>query len=94
MAGYSYVNMRYTRTPDTKASFITGEQLVINPSHTANATAFYTITTSKLKGLKAGTGVYYVGKRFGGYNNTKGQAQTYNRLIPVNAFTTIDLSVG
>ncbi|MES2774614.1 MAG: TonB-dependent receptor [Bacteroidota bacterium] len=94
MAGYSYVYMRYTSTPDTKASFVTGEKLVINPSHTANASAFYTITNGKLKGIKMGAGVYYVGKRFGGYNNTKGQAQAFDRMIPVTAFTTADLSVG
>jgi len=94
MAGYSYVYMRYTSTPDTKASFVTGEKLVINPSHTANASAFYTITNGKFKGIKLGAGAFYVGKRFGGYNNTKGQAQTYNRMIPVTAFTTVDLSIG
>ena len=94
MAGYSYVYMRYTKTPDTKASFVTGEKLVINPSHTANLTAFYTWLNGPLKGIKVGGGVYYVGKRLGGYNNTKGQTQTYNRQIPVSDFTTADLSIG
>ncbi|MEO7309068.1 MAG: TonB-dependent receptor [Chitinophagaceae bacterium] len=94
MAGYSYVYMRYTKTPDTKTSYVTGERLVSNPSSTANGSAFYTISNGALKGLKMGLGAYYVGKRFGGYNNTKGQTQTYDRLIPVSSFTTVDLSLG
>ncbi len=43
MAGYSYNNMTYTKTPDTKGSYVTGERLVNSPAHTANASAFYTI---------------------------------------------------
>lgn len=93
IAGYSYNNMRYTKTPDTKGSYVEGERLVGTPAHTANATAFYSFD-QKLKGLKIGASVFYTGDRFAGWNNTKGQLQNYSRLIAVRGFTTIDLSAG
>ena len=94
MAGYSYNFMRYTNTPDAKGNYIEGERLVTTPAHTANGSVFYTFHQSSLKGLKVGASAFYTGKRYGGWNNTIGQTQTYNRLIPVEAFTTIDLSAG
>ena len=98
LAGYSYNFMRYTKTPDVKGNFIEGERLVTTPAHTANGSVFYTFHTEKLKGLKVGVGAFYVGKRNGGWNNTidwtDARGRTYNRLIPVDAFTTIDISAG
>ncbi len=94
MAGYSYNDMRYTNTPDKIGSYVEGDRLVNTPAHTANTSAFYTISKGKLNGLKFGTSLFYVGKRFGGWNNTIGQAQNYSRLIPVEAFTTVDISAG
>lgn len=94
MAGYSYNDMRYTNTPDKVGSYVEGDRLVNTPAHTTNASAFYTISKGKLNGLKFGTSLFYVGKRFGGWNNTIGQAQNYSRLIPVEAFTTVDISAG
>jgi len=93
MAGYSFNNMRYTETPDTKGSYIEGERLVNTPQHTANASAFYNFS-NRLKGFKIGAAIFYVGKRNAGWNNTQGQAQQYSRLIPVDGFTTIDISAG
>lgn len=93
-AGYSYNDMRYTNTPDKIGSYVEGDRLVNTPAHTANASAFYTISKGKLNGLKFGTSLFYVGKRFGGWNNTIGQTQNYSRLIPVEAFTTVDISAG
>lgn len=94
MAGYSYNDMRYTNTPDKVGSYVEGDRLVNTPAHTANASAFYTMSKGKLNGLKVGAAVFYVGDRFGGWNNTIGQAQNYSRLIPVEAFTTVDVSAG
>lgn len=94
IAGYSYNDMRYTNTPDKIGSYVEGDRLVNTPAHTANTSAFYTISKGKLNGLKFGTSLFYVGKRFGGWNNTIGQAQNYSRLIPVEAFTTVDISAG
>lgn len=94
IAGYSYNDMRYTRTPDKPGSYIEGDRLVNTPAHTANASAFYTVNKGSLTGLKFGAAVFYVGKRFGGWNNTVGQTQNYSRMIPVSAFTTVDVTAG
>lgn len=93
IAGYSYNNMRYTKTPDTKGSYVEGERLVNTPAHTANASLFYNFG-ERLKGFKIGASVFYVGKRNAGWNNTHQQSQNYSRLIPVDGFTTIDLTAG
>lgn len=94
IAGYGYNYMRFTKTSGSKGSNIEGEQLVINPRHTANFTAFYTFSQSKLKGLKLGVSSFYTGSRLGGYNNTIGQTQLGSRLIPLSGFATIDLTAG
>ncbi|RNI24086.1 TonB-dependent receptor [Rufibacter latericius] len=94
LAGYSYNFMRYTDTPGSKGSYIEGERLVSNPAHTANATIFYTLKTTALKGLKVGASGFYTGERNAGWNNQVGQAQKFNRLIPVSGFTTFDVSLG
>ncbi|WP_276503101.1 TonB-dependent receptor [Terrimonas pollutisoli] len=94
MAGYSYNNMEYTKTPGNKGSYREGERLVNSPAHTANASVFYTFSHGALNRLKLGAAVYYAGDRFGGWNNTIEQSQNYSRLIPVDGFTTIDISAG
>jgi iron complex outermembrane recepter protein len=97
LAGYSYNYMRYTNVQYLKGNFVQGERLVNTPSHSANATAFYTFENNRLKGLKIGASVFYVGDRFGGWNNTVTdveQKQITDRLIPVNGFTTVDVSAG
>ena len=94
LAGYSYNFIRYTKTPETKSSFIEGERLINNPASTANGTIFYTFLKGSVKGLKLGAGAYFTGTRFAGFNNTKGQTQTYARNFEVPGFTTIDISVG
>lgn len=100
LAGYSFNNMRYTKTDTTLGSFKTGERLVNTPAHTANGSAFYTIGSGKFKGLKAGVTVMYVGKRFGGWNSDLAKVagspklQYRSRSFEVEDFTTIDLSAG
>ncbi|MBO9732763.1 MAG: TonB-dependent receptor [Chitinophaga sp.] len=94
IAGYSYNSMTIEKTPGEKGSSIAGERLVGNPNHTANASVFYTLQQTKLKGLKVGAGFYYLGQRFAGWNNTVQQTQTYNRLISVPGYSTLDLSAG
>lgn len=94
LAGYSYNDMRYTDTKEAKGNYIEGERLIHTPSHTANFSAMFNFQKGRLKGLKLGMAGFYVGDRLGGWNNTQGQTQTYNRLIPVNGFTTLDLLVG
>jgi iron complex outermembrane receptor protein len=94
LSGYSYNNMRYTDTKEGKGNYIEGERLVNTPAHTANTSAFYTFQKGNVKGLKVGASVFYIGERFGGWNNTQQQNQAYSRLIAVDAFTTVDLSAG
>lgn len=71
---------------------IEGQRLVGSTKNTANATLFYTMQDGSLKGLKLGASAYYTGNRNGGYNDTKIQAAS--RLIPLSAFTTVDVSAG
>ncbi|MCU7552730.1 TonB-dependent receptor [Chitinophagaceae bacterium LB-8] len=94
IAGYSYNYMRFTNTSGEKGSNIEGERLVNTPAHTANTSIFYTFSSTKLKGIKIGATANYTGDRFGGWNNTVLQAQNYSRLIPVEGFTTVDVSAG
>lgn len=93
IAGYSYNNMRYTKTADIKGSYIEGERLVGTPANTANGSVFYSFDHN-LKGFKIGASIFYTDDCFAGWNNTKGQSQNYSRLIPVNGFTTVDISAG
>src|SRR5688572_27698396 len=94
LGGYSYNFMRYTKTTGTTGSYITGERLVSNPAHTANASLFYTFNSSVLEGFKVGVSGFYTGKRNAGWNNMIGQKEKYSRLIPVSSFTTFDVSLG
>lgn len=94
IAGYSYNYMRYTKTQNKTGNYVEGQRLVNNPAHTANATIFYQFPQGQLSGLKLGAGAYYIGNRVGGWNNTIGQSQGYDRRIPVDGFVTIDLSAG
>jgi iron complex outermembrane receptor protein len=94
IAGYGYNNMRFTKTSGAKGSNVEGEQVVTNPNHTANFTAFYTFKKTAVKGLKLGITAFYTGDRLGGYNNTIGQVQIGSRLLPLQGFTTVDLSAG
>ncbi|HLF50916.1 TonB-dependent siderophore receptor [Flavobacterium sp.] len=93
MAGYSYNNMRYTKTSGLNGSFIEGDRLVRTPENTANFSLFYTLPSGSLKGLSFGTMANYIGERLAGWNNTNGQTIP-DRTIPLDAYTTIDLSAG
>lgn len=91
LAGYSYNYMRYTSTLAT-TGIVEGERLVGTTKNTANATIFYTLQNGAIKGLKLGASAFYTGDRNGGRNTTKNGSST--GIIPLSAFTTIDLSAG
>ena len=95
-AGYSYNNMRYTKTSGKTGSYVEGDRLVNSPAHTANITAFYTIQNGAVKGLKFGAGAYYTGERNAGWNNTytNDNGAVQDRLFTVKGFMTVDASVG
>ncbi len=91
IAGYAYNFMRYTNTAE-KTGMIEDVRLVGTTKNTGNATLFYTVQNGKVRGLKFGASAYYTGDRNGGWNDNK--SATTLRLIPLTAFTTIDLSAG
>lgn len=99
-AGYSYNDMRYTKTSGTNGSFIVGDRLVRTPTNTANMSFFYTLSNGKLKGISFGAIGNYIGKRIGGWNNqvvvdpTTFATSINDREIPLSDYTTIDFSVG
>ncbi|WP_418124857.1 TonB-dependent siderophore receptor [Chryseobacterium sp. PTM-20240506] len=90
IGGISYNNTVYTKTPDN--GFVEDQRLVRTPALTANASIFYTFTDFA-KGLKLGATAFYTGKRQAGWNDVKGQLQQ-TRMIDINGFTTVDISVG
>lgn len=99
MAGYSYNDMRFTKTSITHGSFIEGDRLTRTPYCTANFSLFYKFQNKLLKGVNIGTLVYYMGKRFGGWNNdyqisNTGLVSVRDRVVPLSDYTTLDFSVG
>jgi iron complex outermembrane recepter protein len=90
MAGYSYNETRYTRSN----IFIEGSLLRYNPNHTANASIYYTFSNIKLKGLNVGLTAMYFGERMAGRSTRLTVKNDTYKLIPVNAYTQIDASVG
>ena len=59
MLGYAYLDARYKNSP----SYVEGSAPMNAPKHTANGWIYYLVDRGLLKGLGAGIGVYYVGKR-------------------------------
>ena len=93
LLGYSYNDMRYSKTLGAPGNFIVGDRLVRTPSNTANGSIFYNIPSGKFKGLSIGTMGSYIGRRIGGWNNTIGQTIP-DRTIPLKGFTTFDFTMG
>lgn len=99
-AGYSYNDMRYTKTSGLNGSAIEGARLARTPANTANMSFFYTLKSGVLEGVSIGAIGNYIGKRIGGWNNqilinSTTQEQTiYDREIPLGDYTTIDVSAG
>ncbi|WP_343697320.1 TonB-dependent siderophore receptor [Flavobacterium sp.] len=100
IAGYSYNDMRYTKTSGLNGSFIEGDRLVRTPANTANLSFFYTVQEGFFKGISVGAIGNYIGDRLGGWNDqystdkTKYPDGIYHREIPIKGYTTIDASVG
>jgi iron complex outermembrane receptor protein len=100
IAGYSYNDMRYTKTSGLNGSFIEGDRVVRTPANTANLSFFYTLQTGMLKGVSLGAIGNYIGDRLGGWNDqynnnlVKYPDGIYHREIPLEGYATIDLSAG
>jgi iron complex outermembrane receptor protein len=97
MAGYSYNDMRYTKTTGATGSFIEGDRLVRTPAHTANASFFYTVPAGTLKNVSFGAIGNYIGNRVGGWNNQVDPTKPngiWDRELPIDGYTTVDFSIG
>ena len=95
IAGASYNHAVYLDTPEG-FGYVENQRLVRTPATTANASVFYTLP-NYIKGLKLGASVYFVGDRIAGWNDTKETLDTRNgvsRLLPVDDYATVALSVG
>jgi iron complex outermembrane receptor protein len=93
LAGYSYNEMKFTKSNGAFGSFVQGERLTRTPTNTANFSVFYTMNNGKLSGISVGVIGNYIGERLGGWNNTYGQTMP-DRRIPIGGYNTIDLSLG
>ncbi|MCZ8198601.1 MAG: TonB-dependent siderophore receptor [Flavobacterium sp.] len=99
-AGYSYNDMRFTKTSGTNGSFFVGDRLTRTPANTANMSFFYTLPNGKLKGISFGAIGNYIGKRVGGWNNqvvinpTTFASSINDREVSVSDYATVDFSVG
>jgi iron complex outermembrane receptor protein len=97
VAGYSYNDMRYTKTSGLNGSFIEGDRLARTPANTANLSFFYTLPSGALKGISFGAIGNYIGKRVGGWNSQYDSTRPggiWDREIPLEGYTTIDVSAG
>ena len=96
-AGYSYNDMRYTKTSGINGSFIKGDRLARTPANTANLSFFYTLQSGFFKGISVGAIGNYIGKRIGGWNSQYDKTKPngiWDREIPLDGYTTIDVSAG
>ena len=97
IAGYSYNDMRYTKTSGLNGSFIVGDRVARTPLNTANLSFFYTLQEGFFKGVSVGAIGNYIGDRIGGWNNqydTTKPGGIWDREIPLTGYTTIDISAG
>lgn len=94
IGGFSYNNSVYIDTPEK--GYVENQRLVRTPATTANVSVFYKFT-NYVKGLKVGAGVYYIGDRIAGWNDTKSTNTSRNnvtRMFDLKDYTTVSLSIG
>lgn len=97
MVGYSYNDMRFTKTSGLNGSFIEGDRVARTPANTANLSFFYTLQFGIFKGLSVGAIGNYIGNRVAGWNNEYNNSRPggiWEREIPLKGYTTIDFSLG
>lgn len=94
IGGFSYNNSVYVNTPEK--GYVENQRLVRTPATTANVSVFYKFT-KYVPGLKIGAGVYYIGDRIAGWNDTKSTNTSRNgvtRMFDLKDYTTVSLSAG
>jgi iron complex outermembrane recepter protein len=89
IAGYSYNDTRYTKSN----TFINNSRLRYNPSHTANASVYYTFN-NVLKGFNVGVIGFYVGDRVAGRSTQITTPNDTRKLMTVPDYFQFDASVG
>ncbi|MEO6174052.1 MAG: TonB-dependent siderophore receptor [Flavobacterium circumlabens] len=107
IAGYSFNETKVSKSSGTNGSLIVGDVLARTPKNTANLSFFYKLQSGTLKGLTFGAIGNYVGNRTGGWNDDylwtavtpATTPPTYvitirDRDIPLEGYTTIDVSAG
>ncbi|MHC0440850.1 TonB-dependent siderophore receptor [Flavobacterium sp. 3-210] len=97
IAGYSYNDMRYTKTSGLTGSFVEGDRVARTPVNTANLSFFYTLQDGFFKNVSLGAIANYIGDRIGGWNNQYDPTKPggiWDREIPLKGYTTIDVSAG
>lgn len=98
IAGVSYNHSVYKDTPDD-FGYVENQRLVRTPATTANASVFYKFSRY-ITGLKVGATIYYIGDRIAGWNDTKtgnnslAARNGVSRLLHVDDYSTVSLSVG
>ena len=98
IGGFSYNNSVYLDTPEA-FGYVEDQRLVRTPATTASASVFYKFT-NYIKGLKVGAGIYYIGDRIAGWNDTKTGSNSLasrngvSRMFDLKDYTTISVSVG
>ncbi|MCS3530463.1 TonB-dependent siderophore receptor [Chryseobacterium sp. JUb7] len=98
IGGVSYNNSVYLDTPEA-FGYVENQRLVRTPATTASASVFYKFT-NYVKGLKIGAGIYYIGDRIAGWNDTKTGSNSLasrngvSRMFDLKDYTTVSLSLG
>ncbi|MES2811453.1 MAG: TonB-dependent siderophore receptor [Bacteroidota bacterium] len=97
--GYSYNDMRYTKTNGLVGSFVVGDRIWRTPAHTANLSFFYTVQGGFFKGFSVGSIANYIGDRLGGWNrdyqkDSSGNMYIRDRQVPLEGYITVDASAG
>lgn len=93
IAGYSFNESRYTKSN----IYIVGSLLRYNPNHTANGSVNYNLSKTNIKCLKyfsTGVGVVYIGERMAGRSTRLTVANDSYKLIPLPAYSNLDVSIG
>jgi iron complex outermembrane receptor protein len=90
IAGYSYNDTRYTES----SQYINNSRLRYNPSHTANASVYYTFSNSILKNFNVGFTTFYIGERVAGRSTRTTVANDTYKLMAVPNYFLFDLSAG
>jgi len=94
IGGFSYNNSVYLNTPEK--GYVEKQRLVRTPATTANASIFYKFT-KYAPGLRIGAGIYYIGDRIAGWNDTKStnvSRGNVTRMFELKDYTTVSVSAG